>query len=107
MLSQMAEQDFCAVFGRLRLKSEDVSVLDGLVFRAESPTYATVGFAHGNRLVFEREWSMPAGNSGEPVASVPTLLLESLVLMLEQDLPPARRETVQRASDAVREWVAG
>jgi len=79
-------------------------LLDGLIFNAPRERYVTVGVAEGNRLVFEREWLLPA-NLSQPsfTTELTRFLLEALNIALEQALPPGRREVVDRASRAVRE----
>jgi hypothetical protein len=85
---------------------DDVDPLDGLVFDAPEPRFVAVAAAGDNRIVFEREWKLPAGVDGEALVSeVAEFMLESLQLALDQDMPATRRDAVQRAADAVRELI--
>ncbi|MGW1953738.1 hypothetical protein ACWCPI_13445 [Streptomyces sp. NPDC001920] len=79
-------------------------LLDGLVFESQVPRYVTVGVAEDNRLVFEREWLLPAGHSSEDLRlDLLQFLLEALRIAKAQGLPPGRRDVVDRATRAVRE----
>lgn len=87
---------------------DDSDLMDGLVFRSPVVRYVTVGVAHMNRLVFEREWCLPAGLSPERVCrSLLDFAYESMKVALDQNppLPPSRRDVVRKASDAVRELI--
>jgi len=79
-------------------------LLRGPLFEARRERYITVGVAENNRLFFEREWSLPAGCDQRTLRKeLLRFLLEAFVMALEQDLPPGRREVVDRASRVVRE----
>lgn len=79
-------------------------LLEGIAFRSETPRYATVGIAKDYRLVFEREWQVPAeADSNDLVRDVLSFLLGALTIALREDMPPARRELVYTASEAIRE----
>ncbi|MFG2757682.1 hypothetical protein [Streptomyces wuyuanensis] len=81
-----------------------LDLLEGLVFHADRQRYVTVGAAENNRLFFEREWLMPADEAqGSLRMELLRFLLEAFQIALEQDLPPSRREVVDRASRVVRE----
>jgi hypothetical protein len=84
----------------------DFEPLSGIVFGAHAARYTTVGVADRNRLVFEREWWLPAGLTPEQVcAALVDFSHEALTVALAQDppLPASRRDVVQRASEAVRQ----
>jgi hypothetical protein len=87
-----------------RLASADPpDLLDGLVFRSPGPRYATVGVAHDYRLIFEREWQLPAdGDPQRLLLEVLMFMVEAMAMSLREDLPPARRELVYATSEALR-----
>lgn len=79
-------------------------LLDDLVFRSGTPRYATIGIARDYRLVFEREWRLPSGADAQDLfRGAMNFLLEALTIALREDMPPARRELVYTASEAIRE----
>ena len=80
--------------------------LDGIVYGLAQPRYATIGAAEANRIVFEREWQIPAGMTPHTLLR-PYLvfLLEALEVASTSGLPPTRREAVERTHEAVRELV--
>jgi hypothetical protein len=89
------------------LGAESADLLAGLVFESRADRYVTVGVAGDYRLIFEREWLLPAGMS--PVDLLHEMLRflnEALDLVLAQDLPPGRRELMRDASRAVKELAA-
>ena len=91
------------------VSSRDPSdILTGLLFQSPADRYVAVGVTGSDyRISFEREWKVAAGLSAHAVIDeMLDFLLEALELMLEQDLPPTRREMMVRASCAVRELVA-
>jgi hypothetical protein len=82
-------------------------LLAGLVFRSPSERYVTVGIALEYRLVFEREWHLPVNADADQLINEMLLFLnEALDISLSQELPPARRELMRTASEAVRELSA-
>ncbi|MDI9832345.1 hypothetical protein [Streptomyces sp. KAU_LT] len=82
---------------------EPLDLLQGPLFAARRQRYVTVGAADSNRLFFEREWLLPAGYDHENLREeLLKFLLEAFQIALEQDLPPGRREIVDRASRVVR-----
>ncbi|MGS2613631.1 hypothetical protein ACVCAH_03730 [Micromonospora sp. LZ34] len=84
---------------------DDNEVLDTIVFHSLTSRYTTIGTATANRLIFEREWQLPAGLSPDEVAEAfIEFCLEAMTVALQQDppLPPSRRQIVQKATDAVR-----
>jgi hypothetical protein len=89
------------------LGAESVDLLAGLVFESRVDRYVTVGVASDYRLVFEREWLLPAGMPPvELLHEMLRFLNEALDLVLAQDLPPGRRELMRDASRAVKELAA-
>lgn len=87
--------------------AEPSGLLGGLVFRSPDPRYVTVGMASDYRLIFEREWRLPENtDQGTLLTDVLEFLHDALTIALTQDLPPARREIVCTASEAVRELAA-
>lgn len=82
-------------------------LLTGLIFRSPVPRYGTVGIAMDYRLVFEREWQLPVGvDPSQLITEMLVFLNEALDIALQQDLPPARRELMRSASEAVKELAA-
>ena len=82
-------------------------LLEGLAFRSREPRYVTVGVAQDYRLIFEREWQLPADADPQALLrEVLTFLIEALIMALDEDLPPARRELVYMTSQALRELAA-
>jgi hypothetical protein len=91
-----------------RLDRDDDDLLSGVVVQSPSQRYVTLACAHDNRLIFEREWQLPAKLNAEKVVSgVVEFLLDSMRIALQQDprLPASRREMIQKAADAVQELV--
>ncbi|BFU47884.1 hypothetical protein [Krasilnikovia sp. MM14-A1004] len=83
---------------------EGPGLLDGIVFRSPRSRYATVGVTNLHRLIFEREWSIPANmGQSEVVRPLTEHVLESLALALQADLAASRREAYQKAETAVRQ----
>jgi hypothetical protein len=82
-------------------------VLTGPLFQSPVSRYVAVGVTDSDyRITFEREWNVAAGRSAAGVIDeLLDFLLEAFNVMLEQDLPPTRREMMVRASHAVRELV--
>ncbi len=86
--------------------AEPSDLLAGLVFQASEPRYATIGVATDYRLVFEREWRLP--ENAHPQTLLPEVLdflVDALTIALREDMPPARREIVYTASQAIRQLV--
>ena len=84
---------------------DDSDFLDSIVFNSAQPRYVTAGVASQNRLIFEREWRVPANLSADDVGiAFMEYVIEALRVALEQEppLPGTRRQVVQNASDAVR-----
>ncbi|NMO56567.1 hypothetical protein HH310_36010 [Actinoplanes sp. TBRC 11911] len=85
---------------------EGPGLLDGIVFRSTRSRFATVGVANLNRLVFEREWNIPAGlHQAEILKPLLEFVSESLTLVLREDLASSRREVYQKAETVVRQLV--
>jgi len=88
-------------------EAEPTDLLTGVVFKSPSERYVTVGIALEYRLVFEREWHLPVNASpGQLINEMLEFLGEALDIALQQELPPARRELMRTASEAVRELAA-
>lgn len=86
---------------------EGPSLLDGIVFRSPSSRFASVGVADANRLVFEREWSVPVElGQSDIIRPLAEFMIEALKIALAEDLPHSRRQIVEKAQAAVRELVA-
>jgi hypothetical protein len=84
--------------------TEPSDLLSGLVFGSPGRRYATVGIARDYRLIFEREWQIPEDAAQRTLlADMLVFLRDALAIALSEDLPPARREIVYTASEAVRE----
>jgi hypothetical protein len=82
-------------------------LLTGLALHSPTERYATVGIALEYRLVFEREWHLPADAGPDRlIDAMLDFLSEALDIAMQQDLPPARRELMRTASEAVRELAA-
>jgi hypothetical protein len=82
---------------------DPLDLLNGPLFEAHRERYVTVGVADSNRLFFEREWLLPAGCDHNTLRrELLRFLLEAFMIALAQDLPPSRREIVDRASQIVR-----
>ncbi len=85
-------------------EAEAGDLLTGLVFNVKQARYATVGVALDYRLVFEREWQIPARDNATLLLSdLVKFLHEALTIALEQDLPLARRQLMCQAYQAVKE----
>jgi hypothetical protein len=81
--------------------------LAGLMFNSPAERYATVGIALEYRLVFEREWHLPAdADADRLIDEMLEFLREALDIAMQQELPPVRRELMRTASEAVRELAA-
>lgn len=89
-------------------EAEADDVLGGIVFDSSGWRYVAVGIAEGNRLVFEREWQLPADLArGSLIPLLVDFMSDALHVALTQEpLPAGRRDVVQRASKAVREFVS-
>ena len=87
--------------------AEPSDVLTGLIFQSALARYVTVGIALNYRLVFEREWQLPVNADADSLITEMLMFLsEALDIALQQDLPPARRELMRSASEAVKELAA-
>jgi len=85
---------------------EGPGLLDGIVFRSPRPRFATVGVANLNRLVFEREWNVPANlRQAEVLRPLIEFVSDSLTLALQEDLAASRRDVYQKAETVVRQLV--
>lgn len=86
------------------LDDDEEGSLEGIVLGLETSRWATMGIAGpDNRLVFEREWYVPAGLTPDNAFDeIVRFAKEFLEAALETDLPPSRRDIMQHASDAVR-----
>jgi hypothetical protein len=81
---------------------EGPGIVDGIVFRSPTQRFIAVGVAVEHRLVFEREWRLPAGlQQSEILTPLLEFTSEALRMALDQDLPLSRRELMQRASEVV------
>jgi hypothetical protein len=69
--------------------------------------YATIGVADQNRLIFEREWRIPAHLGQEDVLPhFVDFIYEALQTAAAVDgLPPTRRQAVDRAREVARHLV--
>ncbi|MCL2586287.1 MAG: hypothetical protein FWE35_27965 [Streptosporangiales bacterium] len=84
--------------------AEPSDLLDGLAFRSGAARYSTVGIARDYRLVFEREWQIPPrADARDLFGDLLRFLRDALTIALREDMPPARRELVYTASEAIRE----
>jgi hypothetical protein len=83
-------------------------VLSGIVFDSSGWRYVAVGISEDNRLIFEREWQLPADLAhGSLIPLLLDFMSDALDVALTQEpLPASRRDIVQRASKAVRELVS-
>jgi hypothetical protein len=82
--------------------------LAGLMFNSPTKRYAAVGIALEYRIVFEREWHLPADAGADRlIDEMLEFLREALDIAMQQELPPVRRELMRTASEAVRELAAG
>jgi hypothetical protein len=78
--------------------------LVGLVNGSPVNRYVTVGAAWDNRLIFEREWLLPAGLSEAAFRkSSLRFVAEAMQMKVDQGLPSSRREVLRAASVAVKE----
>lgn len=72
--------------------------LNEVLFRLRNESYATVGIAHGNRLVFEREFHLPPGLTEDETAdAVVEFVSKSLDIALRHELPRSRKLLIKRA----------
>jgi hypothetical protein len=86
---------------------ETMDALDAILARSGSGGYVTVGVADGHRLTFEREWRVPNDLAeGGIVSPLLEFVTEALQIALDEDLPLARRQHVQKAQEAVRHLAA-
>jgi hypothetical protein len=88
-------------------RTEPTDLLSGLVFRSPGPRYVSVGIATDYRLIFEREWRLPENSEQRTLLTdVLEFLNDALAIALNENLPPARRQIVYTASEAIRELAA-
>jgi hypothetical protein len=88
---------------RLR-ESQDEDFLNGIVHQSPVERYVTLAVAWDNRILFEREWLMPAGlNDLEFKRASLRFLTEALQIKIEQGLPASRLEIMRAASAAMKE----
>ncbi|MEU3453090.1 hypothetical protein ABZ671_05745 [Micromonospora sp. NPDC006766] len=86
---------------------EGPGLLDGIVYHSPRQRYVTVGVADFNRLIFEREWSIPAeAKRGEILHSLVEDVAAALQFAIEEGFPASRRENYRKAQEAVRHLVA-
>lgn len=87
-----------------RLLSDDgADSLEGLIFHSPAERNACIGAARDNRLIFEREWVVPAAkSSAEVLGEVAGFIAEAVAVTLEHELPTTRRESMQRTARAVK-----
>ncbi|WP_328851210.1 hypothetical protein OG994_25555 [Micromonospora globbae] len=86
---------------------EGPGLLDGIVYHSPRQRYVTVGVADYYRLIFEREWSIPAeANHGQILQSLTEFVGEALQLAIDEGLPSSRREHFEKAQEAVRHLVS-
>ncbi|MET8279723.1 Hsp20/alpha crystallin family protein [Micromonospora sp. NPDC005174] len=84
---------------------DDSDYLDTIVVKSSRPRYTTMGVAYDNRLVFEREWQLPADLSADDAAlACLEFCAEAMRVALAQKppLPATRRRIAQKASEAVK-----
>jgi hypothetical protein len=87
--------------------SDSSDPLTRLAFHSPAERYATVGIALEYRLVFEREWRIPVdAGADQLIAEMLEFLTEALDIAMQQEFPPAGRELMQTAFEAVRELAA-
>jgi hypothetical protein len=85
---------------------ESPDVLAGIVFDSPTPRFVAAAVADDNRVVFEREWNLPAGMTRDGLLHpLLTFVLDCLMLALQEELPATRRQIMQRSSDGVRQLV--
>ncbi len=90
-----------------QITSAEDNVLNGIVHDLRQGHSATVAVALDNRLVFEREWTIPARLRGDGLTTaLLDFLSEALSVALDHDLPPSRREIYQRAKNAAHRLAA-
>ena len=81
-------------------------LLHGLVFASPKERYVTVSAAWDYRVIFEREWLLPADlTSDQMYAAFVRFLAEAMQMKVDQGLPASRLEILRAASAAVREMV--
>jgi hypothetical protein len=82
----------------------DPRLPEGLILGSPTDRIATVGVAYHNRLIFEREWSIPAGaDEGRLLRDLTHFLVEAMDMADRHGLPPGRSELLDRAAQLVRE----
>jgi hypothetical protein len=91
----------------LRRLDSDKDPLEGIIVQSAQDRYVAVACAYENRVIFEREWELPARRTVDQVLSaVLDFMSESLKIALDQDpIPSSRRHVIQLAADAVRELI--
>jgi hypothetical protein len=88
-------------------EDEGPSLLDGIVYKLPAPRYATIGIADKNRLIFEREWQIPARmEQDHTLGAFLGFVVEALkTATLVDGLPPTRRQAVDRAREVAKHLV--
>jgi hypothetical protein len=82
----------------------DPRLPEGLILDSPIDRIVTVGMAHHNRLIFEREWNVPArANEGRVLHDVTHFLVEAMDVADRHGLPPGRSELLDQAAQVVRE----
>lgn len=80
---------------------ESPGLPDGVVFDSPAERIAVAAVAHDNRLIFEREWNIPAGmDTGELLHDLTHFLKDAIDEAAENDLPPGRLAELRTASVA-------
>jgi len=86
---------------------EGAGILDGIVFRSPHRRYVTVGVGHLHRLIFEREWVLPASVQQDEISGpLAIFTAEALGMAIKDSLPSSRRQLVEQAKQAVRDLAA-
>jgi hypothetical protein len=82
---------------------EGAGLLEGIVHNSATERFATIGVADYHRIIFEREWKIPARAASEDVVRhLIDFAYEALSIALREDLPPSRRGHVAKAQEAVQ-----
>jgi hypothetical protein len=96
-----------AEVARLRDEDDGADLLHGLIFHAPAERPASIGAAKNNRLIFEREWVVPASKSSDDIlADVARFITEATMVALQHELPATRREIMQQAALAAKKATA-
>lgn len=87
-----------------RVDDEDgPGLIDGIVHDSPTERFVAVGVADYHRLVFEREWKIPAHTAQmDVIRPLIDFVHEALSIALREDLAPSRRGHVAKAQEAVQ-----